>query len=656
MEEESLAGKKLDTVSVGKTAGTTAGYEEVSSFKKKGRPHKTVKLKDKEEQKIDKYYLKRLMENVDQTKNVVETIKTEQPSTEQPVEKKRVRTKLSHKNIIVSFTTLPNRIDLIPEVIDSMQKQTIVPDKVVLYISKDDFSSVPTKLLQIKNKYSFFEIRLINENYGVATKLLPALKDFHDDIIINIDDDIVYVPQFIENLMSSYNGNDDAVYCNCGHRLCVEADNNINKQKNCTTLYYHRGIDCSFLSGHGTLYPPHIFDTTNVMDYETMKQCCPSNDEIWAWANLAIKNIPVVVIGKYTRPLEWVQKRKQFDNALWLTNDKPEVQKRFFTKLTDYIRKHNPDVISQIKFSNNEQRKWVFGKNHRLIIITGATSNIQYQYNLTNIFKLLYCKKYGIDFSFHLYSCDKTSSYFQRQDLLKRYFNDYEYIMWMDTDAWFNDFSKNIFDLISKMEEQNKILLCTRDQFTMKQPKKYIESYVNSGVLIFKSCQKSLDLINAWQTPSKIVQDFFADYFKGGPRLYDQPYLCANLLFNDSYKDCALILDPNEFNTFTFMDPFNKSTFIYHAAGHNKLSLENGQWKLSKEAKKYFVDYIKQSSIICNVVSYTNYILKDDIYKDAGINKKIFDDRIFIPNGFELKPTLQKSPNYNKPFNEINWN
>lgn len=542
--------------------------------------------------------------------------------------------------IVVSFTTLPNRIYLIDRVVESIMKQSVVPDKIILYISADDFQTIPEKLVQLSKKTPKFGIKLIKENYKVATKLIPALKDFPDDILINIDDDLVYKPDLIENLVNAYKkyGN-KRIYSVAGHKLWFDTNGNLHKEKS-YILHEYDGYDCSFMSGHGTLYPPHIFDNTNALNYQLMKRLCPTQDELWFWANGLINNIKTHIVGKYAYLHDWADDYVFFNKPLCDTNT-PSVEFKYLKDLVLYIKKNNASVFDNF-CTNQAEQKWLFSDNAniKVAIITAATPNLQFQYDYTNIFKVRYCKNHGYDFIFSPIFGERGKAYFKRQELLLQYLKEYDYVMWMDADAWFNDLDRSLFPIIDKMKEENKILACSRDDYTINDPKKFHESFINSGVLLFKSDEASNELIEAWKNPSDKIRQWMSYHTK----LNDQPFLCIQLFFNKSFYDRVLILQPREMNYFAKIHIFNEKIFIYHGAGCQ-----------CKQNDK-MMDCIRKSLLKNNIhlLSINGSQTKKEAPKRTI--RKVLENDIFIPNGFDFHPTLRKATNYNKPFGLIDWN
>lgn len=82
--------------------------------------------------------------------------------------------------IIVSLTSFPARINMVHETIDTLLEQTLKPDKIVLWLTKNQFPNgdkdLPSNLLRQK-KFGL-EIEYYEENIKSYTKLLPSLQKY----------------------------------------------------------------------------------------------------------------------------------------------------------------------------------------------------------------------------------------------------------------------------------------------------------------------------------------------------------------------------------------------------------------------------------------------------------------------------------------------
>lgn len=117
------------------------------------------------------------------------------------------------KTIIISLTTIPPRFNHLKLTINSILKQTIKPDKIIINIPNKYNNFKMQELPKFKNKRV-----IINRNtkdYGPGTKLLGLNKLSYfknlsdDDIIIIIDDDRKYDNKLIENMLNYHNKHKD---------------------------------------------------------------------------------------------------------------------------------------------------------------------------------------------------------------------------------------------------------------------------------------------------------------------------------------------------------------------------------------------------------------------------------------------------------------
>ena len=103
--------------------------------------------------------------------------------------------------IIVSLTSFPNRISRIWLVIETILRQTKKPDKIILWLSKEQFSSLedlPKKLLKQINRG--LEIEFVDDDIKSHKKYYYTLLKHPNDFMLTIDDDIFYRSTMINDL------------------------------------------------------------------------------------------------------------------------------------------------------------------------------------------------------------------------------------------------------------------------------------------------------------------------------------------------------------------------------------------------------------------------------------------------------------------------
>ena len=98
---------------------------------------------------------------------------------------------LTGQQVIVSLTSFPAAIKYATGAIKSILEGNVLPDKVVLYLTFSQFEGkeLPAELTKLSQENPRFEIRDYPIEIRSYRKLIPALIDFPDAIIVTVDDD-----------------------------------------------------------------------------------------------------------------------------------------------------------------------------------------------------------------------------------------------------------------------------------------------------------------------------------------------------------------------------------------------------------------------------------------------------------------------------------
>ena len=112
--------------------------------------------------------------------------------------------------IVVTLTSWIKRIRNVKNIVENIMKNTLQPDKIYLSLSVEEFSNKEMDLPKDLVDYFNSDERLIinwveGENTKCMKKVFPILKYLDDnDIIIPIDDDIMYPLDYIEKRVDEY--------------------------------------------------------------------------------------------------------------------------------------------------------------------------------------------------------------------------------------------------------------------------------------------------------------------------------------------------------------------------------------------------------------------------------------------------------------------
>jgi len=113
---------------------------------------------------------------------------------------------MQKEKIIITMTSWKNRICNIPMVIASILSNTMLPDKIVINLSEEEFVDkvLPEQVQQYIDLYDFIEVYWVGANTKVWKKIIPTLKRFPNDVVICIDDDKIYPSNFIKVLYNTH--------------------------------------------------------------------------------------------------------------------------------------------------------------------------------------------------------------------------------------------------------------------------------------------------------------------------------------------------------------------------------------------------------------------------------------------------------------------
>jgi hypothetical protein len=184
------------------------------------------------------------------------------------------------KKIVVSLTTYSKRLYEVFLSIESIMQQTVKPNHIILWLQEDWQNIILPKYLQNQIGRGL-EIGFYKDIKSYK-KLIPTLKRHPDDIIVTIDDDIIFAPDMLENLLLSYQNYPQYIHTNRAHIIKLTGDGTPDKY-----MSWYRNtteVGPSFLvfptGGGGTLYPPHSL-SMEVFNESTFMAICPLADDVW---------------------------------------------------------------------------------------------------------------------------------------------------------------------------------------------------------------------------------------------------------------------------------------------------------------------------------------------------------------------------------------
>lgn len=206
-----------------------------------------------------------------------------------------LRMKNINKRLIVSFTSFPQRINNVWQVVECLSRQTIQPDKIILYLSKEQFANkndIPNSLLKRTNDK--FEIKLVDGDLRSYKKMYYSFQEYPNDLIILVDDDIYYPLNMIEQMLHAFIKNPNSIICRFGYKILYNKDGSLKQYSQWPLIQGATSTnDIFFGTGGGSLYEPAKMykDTCN---RELFTRLCPIADDIWLNAMIRLSKLNII--------------------------------------------------------------------------------------------------------------------------------------------------------------------------------------------------------------------------------------------------------------------------------------------------------------------------------------------------------------------------
>lgn len=221
----------------------------------------------------------------------------------------------THKNkprqeVIVSLTSFPAAISYAVRAVKSILAGSVLPDKVVLYLTFAQFDSeslpIPEELTALSKENPILEIRNYDPDIRSYRKLVPALKDFPEAMIVTVDDDVAYHRHMLRDLLQLHERFPNAILAHRAKRVLTGKP--YRKWPKFRWYHFllkriHLGYDCIQTGCGGVLYPPHSLKQ-EMMDIALFSQLAPTADDFWFWASAVVNGTKILPVpfGPHNKP------------------------------------------------------------------------------------------------------------------------------------------------------------------------------------------------------------------------------------------------------------------------------------------------------------------------------------------------------------------
>jgi len=197
----------------------------------------------------------------------------------------------------VSLTSFPKRIDKVHLAVESLFRQSVKPEIIILYLSKAQFgnsiekANLPKSLLRLI-KYGL-RIELVDGDLKSYKKFQYAFNEFRDKYVVTVDDDIIYNTDLIESLMSRKT--DSNVTANLTRKIA--------RDNNGALLPYSKwNIDSDPENEHIVIGAGGVMYSPSKMYKDTLREdlylrLAPKADDMWLSAMARLNGLRITPTG-----------------------------------------------------------------------------------------------------------------------------------------------------------------------------------------------------------------------------------------------------------------------------------------------------------------------------------------------------------------------
>lgn len=259
-----------------------------------------------------------------------------------------VRSALNHTkrdfSITVSLTSFQARLSTLHLCIKSLMVQSLKPDRIVLYLGTDcDGVTLPAALLALEKRG--LTIKRGYPNLRPHKKYMFAMKEYPQDYIVTVDDDLLYSRGMIADLWRTHLQYPEALPARRVH-LMKAAEGRLlaynDWERECGSV---RTPSFALFStnGAGSMFAPHCLPP-QFLDPASAAELCLNADDVWIKFALIKAGIPVVWTGRHRGMPDEIRIKAERKQALMDSNVTDNandtyiagLEKHFGISLADY--------------------------------------------------------------------------------------------------------------------------------------------------------------------------------------------------------------------------------------------------------------------------------------------------------------------------------
>lgn len=231
--------------------------------------------------------------------------------------------------LIVSLTTVPWRISKAHLCLDSLLRQSLKPDRVILWLAEGghddglsiDRGNLPKGLTALMSRG--LEIGWCRDIRSY-TKIVPTLRAYPDALIVTADDDEFYPRHWLKVLYEAYQKEPEYIHCHRALMIRYDGRGRVLPYSSWDRLWelpdpevQEPSLDLFPTGVGGVLYGPgHLH--SEVLNESSFLSLCPKADDVWLKAMSLLNGVACKKAGTGNIKLNDI--RIKNDRDLWTSN------------------------------------------------------------------------------------------------------------------------------------------------------------------------------------------------------------------------------------------------------------------------------------------------------------------------------------------------
>ena len=245
---------------------------------------------------------------------------------------------------IVSLTSFPARINDIWISIETILRQSVKPDEIILWLAKEQFKQedLPESLTLLKQRGLTIKFC---DDLRSHKKYYYTIKEYPKDCVITLDDDLYYHKDVLKNVIELHKKFPDLICTNRAHEITIRNDEVLpyRKWRHNSTSNLKPSNLLMQTGGAGTLYPPNSL-SPDAFDKELIRDLCFHADDIWLKFMGFINGKQVVTNSLYNK--DYITVGKTQNEKLVTTNVLSGGNDTQLKKVMDYFKIKASDLVN----------------------------------------------------------------------------------------------------------------------------------------------------------------------------------------------------------------------------------------------------------------------------------------------------------------------